>query len=205
VKRFILASGSPQRIRLLQEARYDFIAQPASIAELAVDFLTPGELTLLNACRKTFAVARAEPNAVVLGADTLVALGTTMFGKPADLDEARRMLAQLSGRTHEVLTGLAISSFSEQRTISVVVESAVRFRELNADFIDRYLSRIDPLRKAGAYAAQIDPETVIERIDGSFTNVVGLPMETVSQLLAEFGFHPSGLKPVIGESIISDS
>jgi septum formation protein len=192
VKRFILASGSPQRIRLLQEARYDFIAQPASIAELAVDFLTPGELTLLNACRKTFAVARAEPNAVVLGADTLVALGTTMFGKPADLDEARRMLAQLSGRTHEVLTGLAISSFSEQRTISVVVESAVRFRELNADFIDRYLSRIDPIRKAGAYAAQIDPETVIERIDGSFTNVVGLPMETVSQLLAEFGIHPSG-------------
>jgi septum formation protein len=192
VKRFILASGSPQRIRLLQEARYDFIAQPASIAELAVDFLTPGELTLLNACRKTFAVARAEPNAVVLGADTLVALGTTMFGKPADLDEARRMLAQLSGRTHEVLTGLAISSFSEQRTISVVVESAVRFRELNADFIDRYLSRIDPLRKAGAYAAQMDPETVIERIDGSFTNVVGLPMETVSQLLAEFGIHPSG-------------
>ncbi len=192
MKRFILASGSPQRIRLLQEARYDFIAQPASIAELAVDFLTPGELTLLNACRKTFAVARAEPNAVVLGADTLVALGTTMFGKPADLDEARRMLAQLSGRTHEVLTGLAISSFSEQRTISVVVESAVRFRELNADFIDRYLSRIDPLRKAGAYAAQIDPETVIERIDGSFTNVVGLPMETVSQLLAEFGIRPSG-------------
>jgi len=192
VKRFILASGSPQRIRLLQEARYDFIAQPASIAELAVDFLTPGELTLLNACRKTFAVARAEPNAVVLGADTLVALGTTMFGKPADLDEARRMLAQLSGRTHEVLTGLAISSFSEQRTISVVVVSAVRIRERNADFIDRYLSRIDLLRKAGAYAAQIDPETVIERIDGSFTNVVGLPMETVSQLLAEFGIHPSG-------------
>ena len=192
MKRFILASGSPQRIRLLQEARYDFIAQPASIAELAVDFLTPGELTLLNACRKTFAVARAEPNAVVLGADTLVALGTTMFGKPADLDEARRMLARLSGRTHEVLTGLTISSFSERRTISAVVESEVRFRELNADFIDRYLSRIDPLRKAGAYAAQIDPETVIERIDGSFTNVVGLPMETVSQLLAEFGIHPSG-------------
>jgi septum formation protein len=191
VKRFILASGSPQRIQLLQEARYDFIAQPASITELAVDFLTPGELTLLNACRKTFAVARTEPNAVVLGADTLVALGRTMFGKPADLDEAHRMLAQLSGRTHEVLTGIAISNFSERRTISAVVESEVRFRELNADLIDRYLSRIDPLQKAGAYAAQIDPETVIERIDGSFTNVVGLPMETVPQLLAEFGIHPS--------------
>jgi septum formation protein len=185
VKRFILASGSPQRIQLLQAARYNFIAQTASITELAVDFLTPSELTLLNACRKTFAVARTEPNAVVLGADTLVALGTKIFGKPADLDEARRMLAQLSGRTHEVLTGFAISNFSERRT-------DVRFRELNADLIDRYLSRVNPLQKAGAYAAQIDPETVIERIDGSFTNVVGLPMETVSQLLAEFGIHPGG-------------
>jgi septum formation protein len=196
VKRFILASGSLQRIELLQAARYNFIAQTAPVTELTVDFLTPSELTLLNACRKTFAVARTEPNAVVLGADTLVALGRKMFGKPTDLDEARSMLEQLSGRTHEVLTGIAISNFSERRTISAVVESEVRFRELNADLIDRYLSRIDPLRKAGAYAAQIDPETVIQRIDGSFTNVVGLPMETVSQLLAEFGIHPSGEEPV---------
>jgi septum formation protein len=187
VKRFILASGSPQRIQLLREARYDFIAQPASITELAVDFLTPSELTLLNACRKTFAVARTQPEAVVLGADTLVALGTSIFGKPADLDAARRMLTQLSGRTHEVVTGIAISNLSERRTLSAVVESEVRFRRLDAELIDRYLSRIDPLQKAGAYAAQVDPEMVIERVDGSFTNVVGLPMETVSQLLGEFG------------------
>lgn len=191
MKRLILASGSPQRIQLLREARYDFIAQPASITELTVDFLTPGELTLLNACRKTFAVARSEPDAVVLGADTLVALETVILGKPANLDEARRMLTQLSGRTHEVLTAIAISNFSERRTVSAVVESEVRFRKLDADLIDRYLSRIDPLQKAGAYAAQVDPGTVIERIDGSFTNVVGLPMETVSQLLGEFGIQPS--------------
>ena len=191
MKRFILASGSPQRIQLLQAARYDFVAQTAPVTELAVDFLTPSELTLLNACRKTFAVARTEPNAVVLGADTLVALGTSIFGKPADLPEARRMLTRLSGRTHEVLTGIAISNFSERRTLSAVVESEVRFRKLDADLIDRYLSRIDPLQKAGAYAAQVDPETVIERIDGSFTNVVGLPMETVSRLLTEFGVRPA--------------
>jgi len=193
VKRLILASGSPQRIQLLQEARYDFIARTASIAELAVDFLTPGELTLLNACRKTFAMARTEPDAVVLGADTLVALDTAILGKPANLDEARRMLTQLSGRTHEVLTGVAISNFSERRTFSAIVESEVRFRRLDADLIDRYLSRIDPLQKAGAYAAQIQPGTVIERIDGSFTNVVGLPMETVSRLLGEFGIHPAAV------------
>ncbi len=193
MKRLILASGSPQRIQLLQEARYDFIARTASVAELAVDFLTPGELTLLNACRKAFAVARTEPDAVVLGADTLVALDTAILGKPANLDEARRMLTQLSGRTHEVLTGVTISNFSERRTFSAIVESEVRFRRLDADLIDRYLSRIDPLQKAGAYAAQIEPGTVIERIDGSFTNVVGLPMETVSRLLGEFGIHPAAV------------
>ena len=191
MKRLILASGSPQRVQLLREARYDFIAQTASITELTVDFLTPSELTLLNACRKTLSIARIQPEAVVLGADTLVALGTSIFGKPADLAEARRMLTRLSGRTHEVLTGIAISNFSERRTLSAVVESEVRFRKLDADLIDRYLSRIDPLQKAGAYAAQVDPETVIERIDGSFTNVVGLPMETVSRLLTEFGVRPA--------------
>jgi septum formation protein len=191
VKTLVLASGSPQRIQLLREGGYDFIAQAAPVTELAVDFLTSSELTLLNACRKTFAVARAQPEAVVLGADTLVALGASIFGKPADLDEARRMLTQLSGRTHEVLTGIAISSFSERRTISAGVESEVRFRTLDADLIDRYLVRIDPLQKAGGYAAQVEPETVIERIDGSFTNVVGLPMETVSQLLGEFGIQPA--------------
>jgi septum formation protein len=193
VKRLILASGSPQRIQLLREARYDFIARPASVTELAVDFLTPGELTLLNACRKTSAVARTEPEAVVLGADTLVAVEAAILGKPANLDEARRMLTQLSGRTHEVLTGVAISNFSERRTLSAIVESEVRFRRLDANLIDRYLSRIDPLKKAGAYAAQIEPGTVIERIDGSFTNVVGLPMETVSRLLEEFGIHPAAV------------
>jgi septum formation protein len=191
VKRLILASSSPQRSQLLREARYDFVVQTTPTAELTVDFLTAAELTLLNACRKTFAVARTEPDAVVLGADTLVALGTSIFGKPVDLDEARGMLTRLSGMTHEVVTAITISTFSERRTLSAVIESEVRFRELSADSIDRYLSRIDPLNKAGAYAAQIDAQSVIEQIDGSFTNVVGLPMETVPKLLAQFGIHPA--------------
>jgi septum formation protein len=191
VKRLILASSSPQRSQLLREARYDFVVQTTPTPELTVDFLTAAELTLLNACRKTFAVARTEPDAVVLGADTLVALGTSIFGKPVDLDEARGMLTRLSGMTHEVVTAITISTFSERRTLSAVIESEVRFRELSADSIDRYLSRIDPLNKAGAYAAQIDAQSVIEQIDGSFTNVVGLPMETVPKLLAQFGIHPA--------------
>jgi septum formation protein len=193
VKKLILASSSPQRSQLLREARYDFVVQTAPIVELAVDFLTPSELTLLNACRKTFAVARAEPDAVVLGADTVVAIGTTIFGKPVDLDDARGMLMRLSGRTHDVVTAVAISNLSDRRTVSAVIESEVQFRKLDTDSIGRYLARINPLQKAGAYAAQIDAETVIEQIDGSFTNVVGLPMETVPRLLAEFGIHPTAV------------
>jgi septum formation protein len=191
VKRLILASGSPQRKQLLREAGYDFGVQTASIVELSVDFLTLSELTLLNACRKTFAVARTEPEAVVIGADTLVALGTTVFGKPANLEEAHSMLTRLSGRTHEVVTGIALCNFAERRSLSAIVASEVRFRELDTESIARYLRRVDPLQKAGAYAAQIDPETVIDQINGSFTNVVGLPMETVPELLAHFGIHPA--------------
>jgi nucleoside triphosphate pyrophosphatase len=191
VKRLILASGSPQRSQLLREARYDFAIQPSPVAELAFDFLTPAELTLLNACRKTFTVARKEPDAVVLGADTLVALESTIFGKPADLNEARGMLSRLSGQTHRVVTAVTVTHLAEQRSVSAVIESSVQFRELDSDSIDRYLSRIDPLNKAGAYAAQIDPESVIKQVDGSFTNVVGLPMESVPDLLAQFGIAPS--------------
>ena len=191
MKKFILASSSPQRSQLLRQAHYDFVIQTPPVVELVVDFLTPSELCLLNACRKTFGVAHAEPDAVVLGADTLVAIGTTIFGKPVDLDDARRMLMRLSGRTHDVVTAVAISNLSDRRTVFAVIESEVQFRKLDADSIGRYLARINPLQKAGAYAAQIDAETVIERIDGSFTNVVGLPMEMVPRLLAEFGIHPT--------------
>lgn len=191
MKRLILASGSPQRKQLLREAGYSFEVQTASIVELSVDFLTLSELTLLNACRKTFAVARTAPDAVVIGADTLVALGTMVFGKPANLEEARSMLTRLSGQTHEVVTGIAICNFTERCALSAIVTSEVRFRELDSESIARYLCRIDPLQKAGAYAAQIDAETVIDHIDGSFTNVVGLPMETVPELLSQFGIHPA--------------
>jgi septum formation protein len=190
VKRLILASGSPQRSQLLREARYGFTIQTVPVVELAVDFLTPAELTLLNACRKTFAVARKEPDAVVLGADTLVTLEKAILGKPADLNEARGMLSRLSGQTHQVVTAVTITHFAEQRTASTVIESSVQFRQLDPDSIERYLSRIDPLNKAGAYAAQIDPGSVIKQVDGSFTNVVGLPMESVPDLLAQFGIEP---------------
>jgi septum formation protein len=190
VKKFILASGSPQRSQLLREARYDFEIRTTPVVELTADFLTPTELTLLNACRKSFAVARTEPDAVVLGADTLVTLEKSVLGKPADLNEARGMLTRLSGQTHQVVTAVAVAHAGEKCAVSTVIESTVQFHELDPESIDRYLARINPLNKAGAYAAQIDPESVIKHVEGSFTNVIGLPMETVPELLTRFGIEP---------------
>ena len=158
--------------------------------ELWCNFFTPSELTLFNAFQKAVAVAIKYPDAVVLGADTLVALGSEVFGKPRDFDEARRMLEKLVGKTHDVITGVVLVGASVGRVITRAVHTAVKFRRLSAAEIDAYLRIAEPLDKAGAYAAQVSPELIIERIDGSFTNVVGLPMEVVNPLLASAGIYP---------------
>jgi len=158
-------------------------------AELVADFLSPRELTLFNARRKAFAVAKRHPESVVLAADTIVALDTKIFGKPKNLEEARSFLEQLSGRTHVVVTGVAIVLHAESRVTYQVAHSEVTFRELTASDLEEYLKRIDPLDKAGAYAAQAD-SSIIENITGSFSNVVGLPMEMVTESLSRFEILP---------------
>jgi len=191
VSRLILASGSPRRVQLLREARFEPEVLPAQVEELWCNFFTPSELTLFNAFQKAVAVASKCPDAVVLGADTLVALGSEVFGKPRDFDEARRILQKLVGKTHDVITGVALVHVNVGRIITRAVHTAVKFRPLSANEIDAYLRIAEPLDKAGAYAAQASPELIIERIDGSFTNVVGLPMEVVQPLLASAGIHPA--------------
>ena len=190
MSRLILASGSPRRVQLLREARFEPEVLPAQVEELWCNFFTPSELTLFNAFQKAVAVAIKCPDAVVLGADTLVALGSEVFGKPRDFDEARRMLEKLVGKTHDVITGVALVHANVERIITRAVHTAVKFRPLSANEINAYLRIAEPLDKAGAYAAQASPELIIERIDGSFTNVVGLPMEVVHPLLASAGIYP---------------
>lgn len=191
MSRLILASGSPRRVQLLREARFEPEVLPAQVEELWCNFFTPSELTLFNAFQKAVAVAIKCPDAVVLGADTLVALGSEVFGKPRDFDEARRMLEKLVGKTHDVITGVALVHANVGRIITRAVHTAVKFRPLSANEINAYLRIAEPLDKAGAYAAQASPELIIERIDGSFTNVVGLPMEVVHPLLASAGIYPA--------------
>ena len=187
----ILASGSPRRADLLTKAGYRFTVVTGPVTELMADFLTPRELTLFNARRKAFAIAPRHPDAVVLAADTIVALGAKIFGKPKDLEEARFFLEQLSGQTHSVVTGAAIVLYSQSRLCYEIAQSEVTFRKLASPEIDAYLDRINPLDKAGAYAAQTDSDSIIQSIAGSFTNVVGLPMEKIQVSLARFEIEPA--------------
>lgn len=192
MSRFILASSSPRRIQLLREAKFHPEVVRPEVAELSCDFLTPGELARFNARLKAAAVAALNPDATVLGADTIVALGSEVFGKPRDFDEAGRMLRKLVGKTHEVITGIALIEANLGRGMILrAVCSAVTFRSLSTMEINEYLKTVDPLDKAGAYAAQDSADVIIERIDGSFTNVVGLPMELIRPLLRSVGVCPS--------------
>jgi len=152
--------------------------------------LTLRELTALNAIRKAMAAARLRPKNIVLAADTLVAIDDHVLGKPKDRNEAVSMLERLSGRAHEVCTSVFICDPASAKSTSFHEISRVRFHRLTRDKIDTYLTHVDPLDKAGAYAAQGFGSEIIEKIDGCYTNVVGLPMEKTIAALAEFAVVP---------------
>ena len=187
---FILASGSPRRRQLLSEAGYDFEVVSPPVEEVAHNWLTVREVTTWNAARKAARVSEARPDAVVLAADTLVAVEGEVLGKPVDFEAAVEMLRRLSGRSHEVWTAVRISLALESKSESFHELSRVHFRALDESGIRAYLAKIDPLDKAGAYAAQGFGREIIERIDGSYTNVVGLPMEATARALRGFGIKP---------------
>jgi septum formation protein len=186
----LLASNSPRRRDLLAEAGFEFETWSPDVAERFDPDLTLRELTAFNAVRKALAAARTHPKRIVLAADTLVAIDGRVLGKPADMSEAIEMVQRLSGQTHEVCTSVSICHLLSGRWIGFSEISRVCFRQLTRSEIEHYLARINPLDKAGAYAAQGFGAEIIEEIDGSFTNVVGLPMEKTTAALAEFGIEP---------------
>jgi len=176
---------------LLTEAGVEFEVASPQAAESESTALSIRELTTLNATRKALAVAARHREAVVLAADTLVALDGRVIGKPRDMADAVVILCQLSGREHQVCTAVFIRCAETRRSRSFYVISHVRFRALDERGITAYLAKIDPLDKAGAYAAQGHGRDIIERIGGSYTNVVGLPMDETLAALREFGVEPS--------------
>ena len=175
---------------MLSEAGFEFEIASPRVVEKFDAALTLRELTLWNAIRKGISVAQTRPDAVVLAADTLVALANQVICKPADLSEATQMLRRLSGRTHEVCSAVAIYQQTSGRSAIFQDVSRVCFHRLSNETIERYLAKVDPLDKAGAYAAQGSGSEIIARIEGSFTNVVGLPMEKTVAALAKFGVRP---------------
>jgi septum formation protein len=173
----ILASASPRRSELLRQLGVEFKVIPSTTPELHHDQMTAQEVSQVNAYRKARAVAKRFPDELVLGADTLVHLETTLLGKPATLEEAYLMLERLQGRTHHVVTALCLLRLRDHRQRVFAESTAVTFRPLDAVTIRRYLNQVNPLDKAGAYAIQEHGYLLIERITGSFTNVIGLPVE----------------------------
>ena len=152
--------------------------------------MTLREATCYNALRKGLIVARAHPGRVVLGADTLVALEQQLIGKPADRAEAARLLRLLSGRMHFVVSSVFIVHLHRGKSVAFSVLSRVVFKKLSDRMIEEYLASIDPLDKAGGYAAQGTGRAIIARIIGSRSNVIGLPLKETAAALEHFDIRP---------------
>jgi septum formation protein len=180
----VLASTSPRRVDLLRDAGFVFEIIPPEVDEAHDAALTPAQLTLENARRKALAVSRIRPEALVVGADTLVYVDGDPLGKPADMEEALQMVRRLSGRTHEVCTGV-VFAFEGAVVKELHVITHVTFKPLTDDLIRAYHARVNPLDKAGAYGIQGSTEMILDHITGSFTNVVGLPVEEVMMFLRQ--------------------
>ena len=176
MKPLILASASPRRANLLRMLGLSFEVVPSRVSESLDSLLEPADHVLEISRRKAVAVARKYPDALVLGADTVVTLDGDIIEKPADRAEAARMLGRLSGQTHRVYTGLTLIDTGVDRSLSDVAATSVTIRKLSPREIDWYVETQEPLDKAGAYAAQGRAAVFIESVSGCFYNVVGLPL-----------------------------
>ena len=189
-KRLILASGSPRRRELLRNAGFTFEVIPPEVAEDNPGNEAPAMLVERLALDKAEAVAgrfHRQDNVVVLGADTVVVVDSTLLGKPASPAEARQMLQRLSGRTHEVITGVALVEPETARRTVAHETTRVFFRPLEPQEIEDYVGTGEPLDKAGAYAIQGGASRFVTRVEGCYFNVMGLPVALVDRLLRECG------------------
>jgi septum formation protein len=182
----VLASASPRRHALLRRAGVAFEARPAELDETPLAGEMPPEtLTRLARAKALAVAARLDgPRRLVLGADTGVVLGEVLFGKPRDPADALELLAQLAGRTHRVITAIAIAESTGLRVWQCSVTSHVTLRDATRDELARYVASGEPLDKAGAYAYQGEGRRFVSKVEGSETNVIGLPLEETLALLA---------------------
>ena len=187
MKKIILASASPRRKQLLEQIGLKFEVDPSDYDEKIEPGLGPRELAKKISRGKAETVARRHKNAIVIGADTFIVLGNRILGKPHTADEARKMLEAISGKPHLVITGFCVIGSDTGKTISGSAETIVFVKKLTPKEIDAYVKSGEPLDKAGAYAIQGLGAVIVERIEGDYFNVIGLPLSALAEALQEFG------------------
>ena len=187
MSKIILASGSPRRRALLQELGLDFTIYKPDVDEKILNHELPENLCERLSRLKAATGAAVFPDSIVIAADTIVVIDNKILGKPHNREDAFNMLMTLQGRTHEVLTGLTICE--NHKILSHVEHTRVKFRNLNESEIRAYISTGESDDKAGAYAVQGVGSLLVERLEGDYFNVVGLPVCRLGLMLREFGIN----------------
>jgi septum formation protein len=187
VVRIILASNSPRRLMLLRQIGIEPAVIPSHVPEDLREGESPEDAALRLAVAKASEVVRNFQEGLVIGADTIVVIDGRQLGKPRDEDDARAMLRLLSGRTHTVITGLAVIDAKSSAVKSTLVRTKVRFKPLTDEDIEAYIATGDPMDKAGAYGIQGRAAAFIEGIEGCYSNVVGLPLSELMDILKTLG------------------
>ena len=186
-KKLILASRSPRRSELLRSLGLEFEVSPSHVEENCDPRESPEQNALNIARDKARRVASQNPGCYVLGADTLVALDKEIIGQPVDAEDAFRILAKLAGKQHRVITGVVLIS-PEEKEYETAAVSTVTIKSISGDAIRSYIATGEPLDKAGAYAIQGEGSFLVESWEGSYSNIVGLPLEALTDLLKQAGF-----------------
>ena len=185
-KRLILASNSPRRIALLKTLGYPFAVVPHDTEESVSYDVSPDDLVQRLACQKAEDVAQRVGNAIIIGADTIVLLNHCILGKPVDAFDALRMLSMLSNAAHEVLTGVCMVEMPSKKKLLRFDRTHIKMKYITGEEIEAYIKSGEPMDKAGAYAVQGMGRQFVEEITGSYSNVVGLPLELVKEMLDHF-------------------
>lgn len=188
-KKLILASQSPRRKQLLELIGLQFVISPSGIDELLDATLTPREQVEVLSQQKASAVAPKFNNAIILAADTMVALDGEVFGKPKDEKDAIQMLKKFSGKSHSVVTGFTIIDTATKKKVTKSTETKIWFRKVSTDEIIRYVQKEKPFDKAGAYAIHELAAIFVEKIEGDYTGAVGLSIYQVVKELKKFGIE----------------
>ncbi len=186
-RRLILASSSPRRRELLEKLGCSFQVMPSQVGESLDEALAPDEYVKKLSRLKALSVAGRVSSGIIVAADTVVVLDGVILGKPKTSEKAQHMLHALSGKEHQVVTGLAVVDAETKVMKQEVVTTKVKFRKLSDNLISRYIATGEPLDKAGAYAIQGKGALLVESIEGCYYNIVGLPLGTLNKLLEGFG------------------